>query len=413
MDLVLCRGDACEDTKSALEKETPWIELGEELLVLGTGRQLESAIVRAGRSGMRVESVVREVDRNNLYMVFQKGRLFQQEFPDVPVLVDRGRFLVVQMSRLDAERHAAPIEPCFVIKPVEDNTAIFNVRRPPAARRAPVGWVQALITSVQRTPYEANLTQLVSYPTRHSTSSHYADVANWARDQLNTLGYDARVQTIAVQSQVSYNVVADKPGAGSGTRGIVFVVGHLDSVNIAGGPSDVAPGADDNGSGSAGVLEIARVLKDHPATHDLRLVLFGGEEQGLHGSTQYVTALSAAERSRIRAVINMDMIGTLNTATPTVLLEGAAISQSLIDDLADAAQTYTSLIVQTSLNPFASDHVPFINASLPAVLTIEGADGANGNIHSANDLMAHIDHDLALEILRMNVAATATALSDS
>ena len=99
----------------------------------------------------------------------------------------------------------------------------------------------------------------------------------------------------------------------------------------------LAPGADDNASGSAGVLEIARVLATHPRKHDLRLILFGGEEQGLHGSKQYVSGLSASERARIRAVINMDMIATLNTATPTVLLEGASVSQTLMTDLANAA----------------------------------------------------------------------------
>jgi hypothetical protein len=187
-------------------------------------------------------------------------------------------------------------------------------------------------------------------------------------------------------------------------------VAHLDSINSSGGPTANAPGADDNGTGSAALLEIARVLQEHPAVHDLRLILFGGEEQGLHGSQQYVANLPTAERDRIKAVVNMDMIGTLNTPAATVLLEGAAVSQTVIDDLALAATTYTSLIVQTSLNPFASDHVPFINAGLPAVLTIEGADGANSNIHTANDTLAHINFDLALEIIKMNVAFVATKL---
>ena len=65
------------------------------------------------------------------------------------------------------------------------------------------------------------------------------------------------------------------------------------------------------------------------------------------------------------------------------MLEGAPLSQSLIDSLSEAAATYTELTVETSLNPFASDHVPFINANIPAVLTIESADNTNGNIHSA------------------------------
>jgi Zn-dependent M28 family amino/carboxypeptidase len=51
---------------------------------------------------------------------------------------------------------------------------------------------------------------------------------------------------------------------------------HLDSINISGGPTAPAPGADDDGSGSAGVLSIAQAFKNHAALHDLRLILFGG-----------------------------------------------------------------------------------------------------------------------------------------
>ena len=104
------------------------------------------------------------------------------------------------------------------------------------------------------------------------------------------------------------------------------------------------------------------------------------------------------------------MIATLNTQALTVLLEGASVSQALMNDLVAAAQDYTSLAVQTSLNPFASDHVPFINASLPALLTIEGADTANHNIHTANDTLDKIHYGLAAEILKMNVAVVAGRL---
>jgi Zn-dependent M28 family amino/carboxypeptidase len=78
--------------------------------------------------------------------------------------------------------------------------------------------------------------------------------------------------------------------------------------------------------------------------------------------------------------------------------------------LARAAATYTGLVVETSLHPWASDHVPFIEADLPAVLTIEGADQANENEHSPRDRIDTISFDLALEILRMNVAFIAAEL---
>ena len=113
------------------------------------------------------------------------------------------------------------------------------------------------------------------------------------------------------------------------------------------------------------MLELGRLLSTRSWQHDVRLILFGGEEEGLFGSKQYVAALPPAERARIRAVLNMDMIASKNTAMPTVLLEGATVSSSQMADLATAAATYTGLKVETSLNPFASDHVPFINAGHP------------------------------------------------
>ena len=226
------------------------------------------------------------------------------------------------------------------------------------------------------------------------------------------MGYDTRLESVAIGSSISQNVIADKVGNHAETRDLVLVVAHLDSINNQGGPSADAPGADDNGSGSAGLLEIARVLKANQNKHDLRLILFGGEEQGLFGSKQYVDSLNTAERTRIKAVLNMDMIGTANTAKHTVLLEGAPLSQSVIEALAEAAETYTGLTVQISLNPFASDHVSFINVGIPAVLTIEGADSANSNIHTAGDTLVNINYDLMLEILRMNIAFIAKVVSD-
>jgi Zn-dependent M28 family amino/carboxypeptidase len=234
--------------------------------------------------------------------------------------------------------------------------------------------------------------------------------ADWSKERLKTMGYDIRLETIEVGSSTSQNVIADCPGNYSGTRDLILVIAHLDSINIQGRADAIAPGADDNGSGSAGLLEIAKVLKTHQNKHDLRLILLGGEEQGLFGSKQYVASLNTAEQARIKAVLNMDMIGTLNTTNPTVLLEGAPVSQSIIDALAEAAGIYTELTVEISLRPFASDHVSFIDRGIPSVLTIEGSDSANSNIHSANDTLDRINYDLMLEILRMNVAFIANAV---
>jgi Zn-dependent M28 family amino/carboxypeptidase len=345
--------------------------------------------------------------KERLYVVVQNGRMFQQEQPGVPVLLDKGRYLLIKLDPGLARRLKNASPTCYGMFRLRENQVVFDVLDAASARTQKVDWVSGLVQSVDRASFEAKLNHLVSFPTRHSTSGDFKSASGWARDQLQALGYTTRFQNITVNGKPSRNVIADKPGLSAAPRRVVLVMAHLDSVNLSGGPSAPAPGADDNGSGSAGLLEMARIFAGHQAGHDLRFILFGGEEQGLFGSIHYVSKLSQAERKRILSTLNMDMIGTRNTPTRSVMLEGAPLSQRVIDGLGAAAATYTSLKVETSLHPFNSDHVPFIDAGVPAVLTIEGSDNTNGNIHSASDRLEHIDYDFALDILRMNVAFVA------
>jgi Zn-dependent M28 family amino/carboxypeptidase len=291
------------------------------------------------------------------------------------------------------------------------NRTVFASRTAAAAPRAPDPVVQGLVDRISRQTFEADLARLVHFPTRNSTTAHYAAACDFVAEQFAALGYASSRQSIVVNGAASQNVVARRNGSGPAPRGLALVSAHLDSINLEGDAASPAPGADDDGSGSAGALEIARALKEHQGKNDVQFVLFGGEEQGLFGSKKFVASMAAADRARVRAVVHMDMIASLNSPGPTVLLEGAPISQAVIDGLADAAATYTGLAVQTSLNPFNSDHVPFIRNAMPAVLTIEGTDDANHAIHSPHDTLDRINFDLALEILRMNTAFVAEVLS--
>lgn len=387
-----------------------WVQLGDQLLVYADDGAWEAAAAGAHTAGLRSSTPAGERFDGTLHLIVQKGRLFQQHYPQIPILVDRGRYLVAALAPDEATRLSQQEDHCFAVRPLTAREIVFRERRGRIGGSTPLPWVQQLVNRLSRATYETSLRQLVGYPTRLSTSTHFADAAAWACSELTQLGYTTSSQGVTLSGGTTQNIIAEKLGRASGSHDLVLVTAHLDSINIPDGPSGLAPGADDNASGSAGLLEIARVLAEHLALHDLRLVLFGGEEQGLHGSQHYVATLSPSDRARLWAVINMDMIGTRNTPAATVLLEGAAVSQSLIDLLADAAATYTGLTVQTSLSPYASDHVPFINAGLPALLTIEGADSANTAIHSAADTIDRIDYDLAIEILRMNVAAIAITI---
>jgi Zn-dependent M28 family amino/carboxypeptidase len=304
-------------------------------------------------------------------------------------------------------------------RPVAIDDAVAAARR--AGPTEPDPAVLELLATLSRDAFLADVATLAAHPTRRSESAGFDEAATWVAGRLEQAGYAVSTQPVPRGGGRCRNVIGDRSGSfsteqpppggvgSSDTRGgtapqdVVLVTAHLDSINL-GGPTEPAPGADDNASGSAGVLALARALADHPTALDLRMILFGGEEEGLFGSLRYVAALPAAERARIRAVVNMDMIGGRNTPEAGVLLEGAAVSQDVLDGLARAAATYTDLAVQVSLNPFNSDHVPFIDAGLPAVLTIEGADGTNHRPHTADDTLDTVDGDLALAILRMNLA---------
>lgn len=393
-----------------LPPEVSWARFGDELLLVSDDTQGED-LAEWGTTRLRERQP--DVEREHLHVVVQNGRLFQQENPDARVLVDRGRFLLVELDPDQAHRLEDKGETCYGVQPLEDNEVVFDVRDRGSERAAPVAWIQDLVDKVSHSTLEADLSHLVSFPTRHSTSDHYAGVAAWAQGQLEDMGYVTQLQDIMVDGSPSWNVIADREGSAAGERGVVLVTAHLDSININGGPAAPAPGADDNGSGSAGLLEMSRAFQDHRGEHDLRFILFGGEEEGLYGSKRYIADLPAEERSRILAVVNMDMIGVLNAATRSVLLEGASLSQGVIDSLGEAAMNYTQLAVETSLRPFASDHVPFIQAHIPAVLTIEGADSTNGNVHSEADTIDHVTYDFAVEILRMNVAFVANEVGQA
>jgi hypothetical protein len=354
-----------------------------------------------------------DVPWERLFLVIQTGAAFQQAWPAARVIVDRGRHLVVELDA-EAERGARASARDYRLEPLPEGARILERR--PAGRGAARGRgavaarEQAIVDQVSSEALRATLEQLTAWPTRLSSSPEYQEAAEWMRQQLASLGYQTEVQSVSVPGGESLNVIADRPGNGSGERRAVLVTAHLDSINLA-GASEPAPGADDNGSGSAGLLEIARVLSGSEAPADLRFLLFGGEEQGLFGSEHYVSRLSAQARASISAVVNMDMVASRNSQAPGVLLEGSEAARGVLDGLAAMAAAYTDLAVEVSLRPFNSDHVSFLDAGIPAVLTIEGTDQANRSVHSARDTLQTVDLELFSAIVRMNAAFVSAALA--
>ncbi|MEV7181176.1 M28 family peptidase [Kitasatospora sp. NPDC093679] len=139
---------------------------------------------------------------------------------------------------------------------------------------------------------------------RAGSAGHGQSVA-YLKGKLQAAGYTVTEQTCTSCSYTSDNLIADWPG---GPADQVTMFGaHLDSVAAG-------PGINDNGSGSAVLLENALVLaQQNPTlTRHVRFAWWTGEEQGLQGSNHYVSQLSPTQRAAIKAYYNFDMVGSPN-----------------------------------------------------------------------------------------------------
>ncbi len=210
--------------------------------------------------------------------------------------------------------------PLLMFQPGVLSDAVANTlwtQRSSVARVAFVGSVPARVrteaTFALRAPAfsSANVMRHVGVLTRRGprTAGSTADrvAADYAASQLRSFGYAVRFQTVRLPNgRTTRNVIAERRG----TSTQVIVVGaHIDSK----APS---PGGNDNGSGVATMLELARCVAKAPVAPTIRFIAFGGEEStGTRpddhhfGSRQYVRSLSASQRARIQSMVSLDMVG--------------------------------------------------------------------------------------------------------
>lgn len=116
-------------------------------------------------------------------------------------------------------------------------------------------------------------------------------------------GSAATVTVLAPQNVTQVNVIAESKGGDPDN--VVMAGAHLDSVQAG-------PGINDNGSGSAALLEVAEQMAKVKPRNKVRFAWWGAEESGLIGSTQYVNGLSAEEHQKIALYLNFDMVGSPN-----------------------------------------------------------------------------------------------------
>jgi Zn-dependent M28 family amino/carboxypeptidase len=242
-------------------------------------------------------------------------------------------------------------------------------------------------------------------------------------DQLTTMGLIVSVPG------VYKNVVAEWPGRET-PQEIYIVCAHYDTTSIG-----ERPGGDDNASGTAGMLEAARVLTQYQFKSTLRFVAFNAEEDWMKGSQEYVNALP--KDANIAGVINLDMI--LRPAWDSNAREPADLDVETLDVphcitwvetfIAAAAVYVPSLVIDPNSHYpdywGAGDHGPFITAGYAALLAIENTveevwyGGSNVYYHSSQDASEALandanspsgvtyDYDFAANVVKATVATLA------
>lgn len=344
------------------------------------------------------------------------------------------------LLRLPQSQLAATLDHHHFLWPLPEHYDLRG-RRGPAAKPAGVQalTINHLISAVDEQRLRGHVESLALLdPARGS-----ADPANWRtryarrpetyastqyiRQQLETSLGPAAVFVepfqVSAADSTMYNVVGHLYGTDP-AAGYYLVCAHYDAIGARsrGGWDwrvDAAPGADDNASGVALVLEAARVLAGQSFPWSIRFVAFSGEELGLWGSRAYAT--QAVERGeRILGVLNFDMIGFNDQSERLELVTNPA-SRWLVEQMRQSNRRYgIGLKVDVLEDEFAglSDHAPFWARGFDAILGIEnylptdpetegvrrGDYRINTQYHSVLDLPDSLNYQLVARVTQLAVA---------
>ncbi|GGZ95302.1 M28 family metallopeptidase [Streptomyces bluensis] len=213
---------------------------------------------------------------------------------------------------------------------------------------------------------KAHLTQFQSIATAnggnraHGRAGFKASL-DYVKAKLDAAGFTTTVQQFTSGGLTGYNLIADWPGGD--TNQVIMAGSHLDGVTSG-------PGINDNGSGSAAVLEAALTVArtNYQPTKHLRFAWWGAEERGLVGSNHYVSNLSSANRDRISGYLNFDMIGSPNPGY-FVYDDDPTIEKTFKDYFAGIG---VATEIETE-GDGRSDHAPFKSAGVPVGGLFTGA----------------------------------------
>ncbi|AKU17306.1 M28 family metallopeptidase [Luteipulveratus mongoliensis] len=199
---------------------------------------------------------------------------------------------------------------------------------------------------------------------RYTGKPGYKASVDWVKGKLDAAGYTTTVQQFSTSAGTSYNLIAEWPHGDA--NHVVMAGAHLDSVSRG-------PGINDNGSGSAGILEtaLAYAASGETPKNRVRFGFWGAEELGLVGSKYYVNNLPAADRDKVEVYLNFDMIASPNPGY--FVYDDNPAGDSARDDLTTyfdgKSIPWEYIDVQGR-----SDHAAFRSLGIPTAGTFTGAE---------------------------------------
>ena len=329
---------------------------------------------------------------------------------------------------------------------------------------SPDAKLRAIIQPVSQAQLRHTIETLVGFGTRHTLSSQtdpkrgIGAALNWAEAELNR--YSAACGNCLTVERTSDTFSGDRLPAPTkitdvfaiqrGTErpnDVVIIQGHIDS--RVSDPMDAtkdAPGANDDGSGTAAVLEAARVLSKHKFPGTIVYATLMGEEQGLYGG-KVLAAYAKKQGWNVVAVLNNDIIGNscssdgvcdstharvlsegprsqgqpeLDAATHSLGGENDAPSRNIsryLDSLADRLKIGLDVrqIWRTDRFQRGGDHIPFLQMGFPAArisVAVENYNWQHQDLRTENgirygDTIDHVDFAYLAKMTKLNVAALA------
>lgn len=280
-----------------------------------------------------------------------------------------------------------------------------------SVRLDPDPFIEDLLDEVNGTNITATVQHLEDYGTRNCYQPESVEAQNWIRQQFEDMGLEVRLQDFSMSGgEASDNVIATLEGTKYPDE-FVVIGSHYDSYTYSG----LAPGADDNASGSAGVLELARILSQYEFDRTLIFCTFSGEEYGLYGSEAYADSCAAAGMN-IQGYLNMDMIGYLEPGsyvhTDLIYPQSA---QELADFYTQTCATYLPdfTVEVGTLIGGDSDHTSFNNAGYMGLFPFEDGSDYSPYIHTTEDLVgpSYNNEDQAVQFAKA-ILATAVSMAN-